>query len=112
VNAAAERRNPAPLRDPRWTGADREYAVAAGRGEPTRTPADMRDALAAQLVRYFGQHPDPAGPVAAGLAAETAARIVADHYRHPTTVALTRLHLLAYVHAARTDQTAAALLMA
>lgn len=97
-----QRRNYVPLRDAKgWSGAGGEYALLGSVGEPSRTWADMRWALADQMTRYLAQFPDPAGPVDDELARRVAALIVGDHYVHPATVRIQRFHLLKYVEVAR-----------
>lgn len=97
-----ERRNHTPLRDGKnWSGKPGEFALLGGVGEPVRTWADMRWALAEQLKRYLSRFPDPAGAVDDALAEKVAALVVGDHYVVPGTVVLTREHVLKYVELAR-----------
>lgn len=97
---ALARRNYAPLRDAKgWSGAGGEYALMGGKGEPTRTWADMRVALADQMKRYLARFPFPDVVVDDGLAERVAALITGDQYVHPATVVVTREQLLKYVKA-------------
>jgi hypothetical protein len=97
-----ERRNHTPLRDGKTlSGKPGEYALMGGKGEPVRTWADMRWALADQMKRYLSRFPDPAGAVDDALAQRVAALIVGDHYVHPATVIVTREQLLKYVAVVR-----------
>lgn len=79
-----------------WTGSPFEYAVFGGPGEPTRTAADMRIAVADLIERYLALYPfdvrvdQPEIVIAADM-------ITRDHYAVPGPVAITRAHLRKYV---------------
>jgi hypothetical protein len=101
--ADTERQNPRPLRAAPWRGHNghpEEWVPLGGRGEPTRTPEDMRWAMAGRISSYLGRFPDPGVTVDDVLALRTATLIVRDHYTVPCTVMLMRDHLLAYVRTA------------
>lgn len=95
-------RNTAAVRDPHWTGAPGETAIAVSRGEPRRTDRQMTDAVTAQTDRYLTAHGD-LEPLTVALITETVRMITADHIT-PTgsqSITLTREHLHAYAAAAR-----------
>ncbi len=101
VEPGEEFRNTALLTGSKtWTGVDDDYAIIGGRGEPTRTAADMRVAVAELMERYLARYPLETGPVHQAAIVIAATMIVREHYPHPCTFYVSRRSLRKYVEIA------------
>lgn len=93
-------RNVSSVRDPKWTGADGEYAVVVGRGEPRRSDEQLREIVGDQVERYMTQFGDKQYTV---QVLDLTVDLIAHDYIDPVgsqSVMLTREHLFAFVRLA------------
>lgn len=106
INRFEDRRNHALFPNAKhWTGALTDHALIGGPGEPTRTPADMRIAIADLMERYLALHPLDSGPVHQATIAIAATHITSWHYATPGTIAITRETLIKYIEFAEAART-------
>jgi len=97
VGPAEVRRNRVALPAAKhWSGSDHDLAVIGGPGEPTRTAADMRVAVADLIERYLARWPF-GRPVHQEAIVIASAAIVADRYPHPCSFSVTRAVLRIYL---------------
>lgn len=96
----SERRawNTSKAADPKWSGADDEWALFVSRGEPNRTDEQMTEVMIGQVTRYLAGYTD-----VTDVDPERLARFIAeDHVGIGVRrVLISRDHLLKYVEVLR-----------
>lgn len=94
--------NVSQARDPKWTGAEGEYAVIVSRGEPRRTDEQVYDVVRGQIERYLlGFTDDFDGDLEVVYGAT---ELIAQDYIYPLGsqgVRLQRESILKYVQTAK-----------
>lgn len=94
--------NVSKVKDPKWSGRDKEIAVLVSRGEPRRTNEQMVRAVVGQVERYLLGYVDEFDGTNLDMV-ERAVELIAKDYIHPVgsgRVWLQREHLLLFVRAA------------